>query len=123
MKKTKNVVFNGEQVEIKKMPLGKFSKLLLALDGLPSKLYDIFTQEELESFDNMMLLKKAPLLVATAESDILELVSIASDIEKEKFIEGEPEEFLDVVAAILELNNVKAIIDKVKNLKKVLQNK
>ncbi|MBU9714416.1 hypothetical protein [Evansella tamaricis] len=123
MKDVKKVTVAGQKVEIRKFTMRKFAELMLALEHLPGKLKGQFTKEELESFSNEQLLTKFPLLFATAQDDVFELVSVASGVDKELLNNADPVEFMGVIETILELNNVKAIVDKVKNLITVLRNK
>lgn len=125
MKDTRTVKIKGEKFEVKKLSIRKFSELMMAIDGLPAKLKGQFTQEELVNFDNMVLISKVPTLVACVTDDMINLMSAASGIDKEilDHEDASLEEFIDLVTVIIELNNVKAIIDKLKNVAKVLQKK
>ncbi|AIF45434.1 MULTISPECIES: hypothetical protein [Virgibacillus] len=121
MAKSKKIKLNGEQVEIKKIPIGKFSELMLAIDNLPSLVSEAISFEELENLNNEILLTKLPTLLAKAQDDIFKLVSVASGVENIEELDFE--EFFDVVTTVIELNNIQAIVSKVKNLGKVLKAK
>lgn len=123
MKDNKKVKLNGQTFEVKKMPIRRFAELLMAVENLPSKIKESFTVEEMKNLTNETFIEKLPSLMARSFDDLLNLVAVASGIEKETIEESSPDEFLDIVTAVLELNNIKAIVDKVKNLGKALQKK
>ncbi len=121
MKDIKKVKIKGETYEVSKMPLRRSASLLMAIEGLPSKVQNLISSEELENLDNNTILSKAPLLLAKSQDEIINLVAVASGIDKEVLDEGGLDDFIDVLSAVLETNNVNLIIDKVKNLKTVFQ--
>jgi hypothetical protein len=121
MKDSKKIKLNGETYEVRKMPIRSFAQLLTSVENLPSKIKDTFTLEELQNLTNEMFLEKVPSLLSNSFDDIINLTSVASGIDKEVIAELGFDEFIDVITAVLELNNIKAIVDKVKNLGKVIQ--
>jgi hypothetical protein len=123
MKDTKKITVNGEKVEIKKMPIRRFAELMMAVEHLPSKLQGAFSAEELENLDNQAFLMKIPALLGDSQDEIFNLVAIASGVEKETMLDYGLDEFLDVISAVLELNNIQAIVSKVKNMGNLLQTK
>ncbi|MCR1833131.1 hypothetical protein NSA56_01805 [Oceanobacillus caeni] len=121
MKKEKVITINEKEVTIKKIPVGKFAELMLAVKKLPSLLMANLTVDELENVNAQVMLTKFPTLMADAQDEIFKLTSVASGITKKEIEQLDFEEFFQVVEAILEVNNIKAIIEQVKNLGKVLQ--
>lgn len=121
MKASKNLMLQGQEVEITKISIGKFAELMMAIEKLPSIVSKSISMDELENLNNEVLLTKLPTLLANAQDEIFKLVSVASGIDN--IDELDFEEFFDVVTAVIELNNIQAIVNKVKNLGKVLQNK
>jgi hypothetical protein len=126
----KEIKLNDETIEIKKMGIGKFAQLMLAVEDLPNKLVDIISLEELEYIDEKLLLTKAPSIIANAQDEVFNLIAVASGIDKKRFELDENgdgdidfEGFLDIITAIIELNNIQAIVSKVKNLRRVFQAK
>ncbi|MFB4472140.1 hypothetical protein ACDI16_04185 [Oceanobacillus caeni] len=110
-----------EEVTIKKIPVGKFAELMLAVKKLPNLVMANITAEDLENVNAELMLTKLPVLVAGAQDEIFKLTSVASGITKKEIEQLDFEEFFQVVEAILEVNNIKAIIEQVKNLGKVLR--
>ncbi|WP_339227843.1 hypothetical protein NSQ77_20015 [Oceanobacillus sp. FSL K6-2867] len=121
MKSSKNIQINGQEVEIKKIQIGKFAELMLAVEKLPSIVTEVVSLEELENLNTELILTKLPTLIANAQDEVFKLVSVASGIEKVDELGFE--EFIDVVTAVIELNNISAIVSKVKNLGKVFKAK
>ena len=123
MNKSKAITINDREVVIKKMAISQTAKLLLAVENLPSIVLKNFSLDEAVKMDAKMLLVKLPHVLANAQDDLFKVVEVASGIKKKDIEELGYEEFFDVVAAVLELNNFQAIVAKVKNLKQVLQSK
>lgn len=121
MKSSKKIQINGQEVEIKKIQIGKFAELMLAVEKLPSIVTEVVSLEELENLTSELILTKLPTLIGNAQDEIFKLVSVASGIEKVDELDFE--EFIDVVTAVIELNNISAIVGKVKNLGKVFKEK
>lgn len=123
MKDTKKITINGEKVEIKKIAIGKFAEMLMAIEHLPIKFQNIFTKEEMKNFSNEVIITKIPLLLREATEEFFALVAIACEIKREKIKELSIEDFIDLVTAVIEINNFSAIVKKVKNLAGILQKK
>lgn len=122
MNKSIMITVDEQEFEIKKMAVGQFAQLMLAVEKLPSILMENFNLEEIDNLDINMLLTKLPPLLASSQEELFKVISVASglsvnDIRKLDFVE-----ILDVIIAILELNKFKAIVNKIKNLGQVLQN-
>lgn len=118
MKDSKTIKINGEKVEIKKIPLKRFSDLIKAVRNLPMIIIENFQGEELTE---EAIIQKVPELIGLIDDDIINCVSVASGIEKEILEEVGIDEFLVVVNAVLEINNIQAIVGEVKNSLKILQ--
>ena len=123
MKKSKTININGVKVEIKKIPIGKFAELMMAVDKLPSIVTNAVSLDELENINAQLLFSKLPSILANAQNELFKLVSVASGIVVEDISEVDIEEFIDIILAVLEINNIQGIVNKVKNFKKVLQEK
>lgn len=122
MKKSKTIEINGQEVTINKMKVGQFASLMLAFEDLPSVVTDIMkNMQGKESFTEVDLLAKLPHVIAHATDDVIQLVSVASGFTTEEINEFDFEELIDVVTAVVEINNLKVIVDKVKNLTQVFQ--
>lgn len=119
MKKSKVLMLNEKEVEIKKIPIGRFAELMLAVEDLPSLVTKSISLEELENLNEELILTKLPSLLANAQDDIFKLVSVASGVDNIEELDFE--EFFDIVTAVIELNNIQAIVGKVKNLGKAFK--
>ncbi|WP_373892769.1 hypothetical protein [Virgibacillus sp. CBA3643] len=131
MKKSKTITLTevevdeqGEEVEvqkeytIKKIPVGKFAELMLAIDKLPSLVLNTLDGADLENLTQQDMLLKLPKLLAGAQDEIFSLTSVASDVETKEIAEFDIEEFIQLIETIIEVNNISAIIERVKGLGK-----
>lgn len=104
----KTVTVNEKKYVIKKMALGRYGKLLEALDKLPPEV-----AKELSSVDtnnSESILSKLPMLIGKSWESLLDVISIASGIEKE--VLSEECDLLDgtnIVKTIFELNDFLAV--------------
>lgn len=102
------IKLENKTIEIKKLPIGKYSELLNAVQTLPNQIQD------LGSFDNATVISKLPQLIAGATPDFVNIVTIATELEKEEVEQLGLDEFVDIILAIIEVNNYKKVFDKVK---------
>ena len=109
--KSITVKINDKTVVIKKLPLGRFAKVLAALDKLPGYL---------SSFDELSVEKiilELPEMISGAFPELLEVLSIASGVPREELDE---EYGLDDVTFLLkgifEVNNFDLVIKNIKGL-------
>lgn len=126
MQKSKTITINEKEVEIKKIPIGKFADLMMVIDKLPNTVMDILSQDGVKDINNLSnaeMLGKIPKLLAKSQDEVFNLVSVASGVPKKEFKEMDPEEFLDVLETLIEVNNIQTLIDRVKNLKVAFQTK
>lgn len=121
MKKSTKVNINGTEMTIQKIPIGKFAELMMAVEKLPGAIFEVVSVDEIENLDTKILLNKLPQLLAKAQDEIFNLVSVASGIEKIENLSFE--EFVDVVTAIVEVNNIQVIVNKLKNLGEIVKGK
>jgi hypothetical protein len=124
MNKSKTITINEKEVTIKKMAIGQTAKLMLAIENLPALVLNNFSLDEAQKMTIDSLLVKLPHIVANFQDDFLKVLEVASGIKKtEMEKEYGYEELVDVLTAVLEVNNFTAVFNKLKNLKQVLQNK
>lgn len=97
-------------IEVNKLPIGKYSELLKALDQLPKALGG------LDGFTNDEVVAKIPAIIADSLPEFIKIVCIATPLTEEEVTNMGLDEAVDVVLAIIEVNNYKGIFDKVKNL-------
>lgn len=101
---------NGDIVELKKLPIKKYSELFLALQELPKVFGDI------EGSDSKAMLANLPLILSTATPEVIKIVAIASE-KDESYIENLGlDEVTDIIAAALEVNNYDKIVSNIKKL-------
>lgn len=111
-------------VEIKKLPLGKYSELIKSID---KDLPDLFKQfEGLDMDDNEGMLKQLPEIIANALPQFAQILSIATyyrNEKREQVRQLSPEDVMDDVAldeavdlmmAAWEVNGLKKLADKAK---------
>ncbi|WP_033829094.1 hypothetical protein [Bacillus andreraoultii] len=115
--KTRVVYIGDEKVEIKKLPLGKYAELMLALKNIPSDV--IKDLESIDAENEDMAIQAVFGLFGKAWGQVLDILSIGSGIDRER-LENDPEIGLDVgvelFLAIYEVNNLESVVKNVKNL-------
>lgn len=121
MKKTKTITLNEQEYTIKKIPVGKFAQLMLAVDKLPSIVMNTLEGEDLQNMNQQQLMMKVPRLLASSQDEIFNLVSVASGVEAKEMADFDIEEFIQLIEAIIEVNNVSAIVERVQGLGKTVQ--
>lgn len=115
MKKREIVVnIDDKKVVVKKLAIGKYSELFLALQNLPKHVKD------LDKLDNDSIVERLPELLASATPDVIEIVSIAVDMPKDEVEELGLDEVTDIIVAALEVNDYEKIIA---NIKKIMARK
>jgi hypothetical protein len=114
--KSKIVVIGEEKIEIKKLPLGKYAELMLALKNMPSSV-----MTELQSIDTSneeATIQAVFGLFGQAWGQVLDILAIGSGIDKDR-IANDPEIGLDggveLFLAIYEVNNLQKVVNQVKN--------
>jgi hypothetical protein len=99
------------ELEIKKLPLGKYAEILEALGTIPEILNSI---ENIQESDFLTVLPK---LIAKATPEFFEIISIATDLEKNEVEQLGLVEVIDIVEAIVEVNKFKSLFEKIKKMK------
>lgn len=121
MKDTFTVNFNGEELEIKKVPMRRFSALAGTLGELPSIVKDIFASGE--EVDTANLLEKAPMILMQLGETAPSILAVAADVELEKVLDGGIDDSLALLQGILAVNNFDVIMSHLKNLMPTTQKK
>lgn len=118
MKDTKKIKIEGKTYEIKKIPIRKNAEVsAILVKAIPKVIYLLENADITEA----EFLNSIPLMLENIQDELFDFVALATDIEKEIILELGYDEFLDLAIAIFELNNVHAIIDRVKKITGVLQ--
>lgn len=114
---SKTVQIGDEAIEIKKLPLGKYSEMLLALQNLPDSIMKDL--ERLDTKDEDKTLQIMFGIFGKAWGQVLDILAIGSGIERER-LENDPAIGLDggieLFLAIYEVNNLDKVVKKVKNM-------
>lgn len=120
MKKSKTIKIMDEKYEIKKLPLRRYQELIKAVRNLPFVIFESFENVELTTES---IMEKVPELLAIVNDDIIHCVSVASGLDKEVFNNDDfgGDDFLTVINAVLEVNNIKVIVGEIKKLMGNLQ--
>lgn len=109
--KSITVKLDDRELEVKKLPLGKYGELLAAVQELPK------TLGGLEGISNDQIFEKLPLLISKSLPDVIGILTIATDLKKEEIEMMGLDEAIKVVVAIIEVNNYRDVFE---NVKKVL---
>jgi len=104
------VKLQNKTIEIARLPLGKYAELLNALDQLPKQLAGF---DKLESDQIISILPK---IIAKSLPEFVTMICIATPLEKEEVEKLGLDEVVDVVLAVIEVNNYKHIFNQIKNL-------
>ena len=108
--KSKLVKLENKEVEVKKLPLGKYADLLKALKQLPTHLHG------LSGLTNAEIFPKLPEIIADSLPDVIKILVIATDLKKEDIEEMGLDEATDLFIAVIEVNNYQAIFEKIKKM-------
>ncbi|WP_286231318.1 hypothetical protein [Neobacillus mesonae] len=121
MKDTKKITFNGEKFEIKKVPIRRFGQLALTIENLPDLIKDLAGNTDGSLvFNPQEILAKVPQMLFELGETLPRFLSVASDIDIEKVLEGGIDDITELLQAVLEINNIEVIIKNLKNLRMVL---
>lgn len=97
-------------IDIKKLPLGKYAELLGAIKELPKHL------NSFEKLDNAKIIDALPQLISSAMPDFIHIMTIATELDKKEIESIGLDEAVDIVLAVIEVNNYKGIYQKIKKV-------
>lgn len=105
-------------VVVHKMPLSDYAELLRALSNLPEKLGKLLDGEttDIKSMDTGEILKQLPGILADSWSDIGALLAVPTDKDEAFLMQLDGADAVDVLDAILELNDFGRIANAVKKM-------
>lgn len=110
------VKIGDEKIKVEKLALGKYAKLLIALKNLPkSAIKDI---QNLDTDDNEGSILFLIGLFGEAWEQIVEIISIGSGVDKDRLMNDSSiglEGGIELFLAIYEVNNLKNVVQSVKN--------
>lgn len=110
MKKSLTVKLDDRTIEVGKLPLGKYSELLKAVQVLPEHIVGM------DKLTNDEILRKLPAIIGASLPDIINMLTIATTLKKEEIEELGLDEVVRVVMAVIEVNNYKEIFDSLKKV-------
>lgn len=104
-------------VVVHKMPLSDYAELLRALSNLPKNLGAILGDDvDPKKMANADFLQKLPGIIADSWADIGALLAVPTDKNAEFLMQLDGADALDVIDAILELNDFARIVSSVKKM-------
>lgn len=106
-------------VTVHKMPLSDYADLLKALDNVPKSLLGFFNEMDSEKLKSMEAIDYAlylPGLLASSWNDLVAVIAVPTDKDAAFMAKLDLADAVDVVAALLELNDVPRIIAAVKKM-------
>lgn len=117
-------------VVVHKMPLSDYAELLRALEKVPTVFQNFLktkNKDELKKYTNVELVMALPTLLADSWSDIVGLLAVPTDKDGEFLGKLDAADAIDIIDAILELNDFARIMAAVKKMQariaKVAQSK
>lgn len=116
----KTLELAGHKITIKKLPMGKIATLIEGIKDLPPEIKEAFGTWDENTRDADFLFEHLPVLLTASINKVSDFLVKASNSDEltEKML---LEEFgfddgVDLVEGILEVNNVRGIIDKIKKM-------
>lgn len=104
-------------VVVHRMPLSDYAEILRALDTLPKKIGDIIGQDiDFKNMETADILTLIPTLLADSWNDIGALLAVPTDKDKDFLLKLDGADAIDVLDAIMELNDFKRIFNAVKKM-------
>lgn len=110
MIKSIKVKIEDREIEVKKLPIGRYAELLQCIKELPKHLVG------LDKLDKETVLEKIPELLGVATPDIVSIVAVATEIDPEEVATYGLREITDLLVAIFEVNEYGEVYDKIKKV-------
>lgn len=110
MTKSIKVKVEDREIEIKKLPIGRYAELLKSIKELPKHLVG------LDKLDKDTVLEKIPELLGVATPDLVSIISIATEIDPEIVVTYGLREITDLLVAIIEVNEYGEVYEKIKKV-------
>lgn len=106
-------------VTVHKMPLSDYGKLLQALDSVPQTLIDLFDgmdAKTLQSMSNTQYAMLLPRILASSWDELIGVIAVPTNKDQKFIAKLDLADAIDVVEAILELNDIARIMAAVKKM-------
>lgn len=108
---------NGEKIEVQKLALGKYAKLMMILKDMPAGILSEI--QKIDTEDNDATVQALLGIVGSAWGQVIDVIALGSGMDRER-IENDPsigiDGGIDLFVAIVEVNNLKGVVSKAKNL-------
>lgn len=102
-------------VTVKKLALAEYAELIRALRNLPAEFANLF-QSGKDISQQAVLFRELPNIIADSFPDFIAVISIGTDQEEETISKLDLAEALEIVEAMLEVNNYQKIVATVKKI-------
>jgi hypothetical protein len=106
--KTQTVKIDTGNVEIAKLPIGKYAELLKAIKELPKHV------KGLQGKTNDEIFAILPIVIGEAMPDFIDILTIATPLKKDEIEAMGLDEITRVVLTVIEVNNFREVIDNIK---------
>lgn len=106
--KTLKVKLDAGEIEIAKLPIGKYAELLKAIKELPKHV------KGLEGKSNDEIFEMLPTLIGEGLPDFIGILTIATPLKKEQIEEMGLDEVTRVILGVIEVNNFREVYDNIK---------
>lgn len=104
-------------VLVRKLALGDYAELLRALKKLPAKLTEAVKDKDKDSLrQSTTVISIITEIAGDAIDDLCAVLAVATDKDAEFFVRSDLADALDVLAAILELNDYERIAESLKKM-------
>lgn len=110
MKKSITVKLDEREIEVKKLPIGRYIELLKALETLPKQI------SGLDGLSNEDVLSRIPLVIAESLPEFINILTIATELKKEEIEELGLDECIKIIEAVVEVNNFKDVFSSIKKV-------
>jgi hypothetical protein len=104
---------NQIELDIQRLPLGKYADLLQALQELPKHLKEF---QDVKSMTNDDFLAIAPQLIAKGLPDIIRMIPIATTLTPEQTQELSLNDLIEIIYTVYVVNNYQSVFEKIKKL-------
>lgn len=108
--KTIKIKLDTKEVEIAKLPIGKYAELLRAIKELPKHI------SGLQGKDNQAIFDMLPAIIADALPDVIGILTIATPLKAEEIEAMGLDEVTKVVLAVIEVNNYAEVYAQIKKV-------
>lgn len=105
------VKLDDQEIEVKKLPIGKYAELLQAVQEFPKHI------QQFQGANEELLISVLPTMIAESLPDVVRVVAIATPLKPEEVEQLGLDELTRVIVAVFEVNNYQEVYE---NIKKVM---